>query len=92
MAWGGPGGGPPFNPLNNAGIANIPGFADDDDDSPPPPAGQNLGGGNGGAMNDLLPSVQASYINDEEFRAALARLVINDQRALENQQLEVIWD
>jgi hypothetical protein len=90
MAWGGPGGNPPFNPLGSAGRVNIPGFADDDDDPPLPPGGQIIGGGNGGAINDLLASVQSSYINDGEFREALARLVINDRHTLENQDLEVI--
>jgi hypothetical protein len=86
MAFGGPGGGPPFDPLNGTGRVQIPGFVDDDDD--PPFGGQNVEGGE--AANDLLATVQSSYINDGAFRDALARLVINDQRALENQQLEVI--
>jgi hypothetical protein len=52
MAFGGLWGGPPFDPLNNAGRVRIPGFVDDDDDPPLQFGVQNVEGGE--AIYDLL--------------------------------------
>ena len=87
MAFGGPGGsGPPFDPLRHTGRVGIPGYIEEDE----PGEGFEVHPETGEVViNDLLTTVQSSYINDENFRMALSWLVINDQHALASRQLEV---